>query len=82
LLDRINLVDIPAFGKPQKLKNSFQWLNKKLSTLETALIKELLVYYKGGNILAFFVRLHFVDDLADATKNYTHETLTANSLCC
>lgn len=80
LLDRINLVDIPAFfGEPQKSVSVSQWLNTNFSTLETALIKELLVYYKGGNILAFCPAA-FVDNLADAIeKRYSYETLTANS---
>ena len=44
-----------------------------------ALIPELLVYYKGGNILAFCPAA-WVNDLADAIeKRYTHETLIANS---
>jgi len=80
LLDRINLVDLPAFfGEPKKSVSVSEWLNESFPNLETALIKELLVYYKGGNILAFCPAA-FVDDLADAIeKRYTHETLTANS---
>jgi CRISPR-associated protein Cmr2 len=82
LLDRINLVDIPAFfGEPQKSVSVSEWLKEKenFPKLEAALIKELLIYYKGGNILAFCPAA-FVDDLADAIeKRYTHETLTANS---
>jgi CRISPR-associated protein Cmr2 len=80
LLDRINLVDIPAFfGEPQKSVSVSQWLKENFPTLEAALVKELLVYYKGGNILAFCPAA-FVDDLADAIeKRYTYETLTANS---
>ena len=80
LLDRINLVDIPAFfGEPQKSVSVSQWLKESFPTLEAALVKELLVYYKGGNILAFCPAA-FVDDLADAIeKRYSYETLTANS---
>ncbi|MCP2727932.1 type III-B CRISPR-associated protein Cas10/Cmr2 [Limnofasciculus baicalensis] len=80
LLDRINLVDIPAFfGEPQKSVSVSQWLKENFPNLEAALVKELLVYYKGGNILAFCPAA-FVDDLANAIeKRYTHETLTANS---
>jgi CRISPR-associated protein Cmr2 len=80
LLDRINLVDLPAFfGEPQKSVSVSQWLKESFPTLEAALVKELLVYYKGGNILAFCPAA-FVDDLADAIeKRYSYETLTANS---
>ncbi len=80
ILDRINLVDIPAFfGEPQKSPQISRWLNKNFPHLEAALIKELLIYYKGGNILAFCPAA-FVDDLANAIeKRYTQETLTANS---
>ena len=82
LLDRINLVDLPAFfGEPQKSVSVSvsEWLRESFPNLEVALVKELLVYYKGGNILAFCPAA-FVDDLADAIeKRYTHETLTANS---
>lgn len=80
LLDRINLVDIPAFfGEPHSSPQISRWLNKNFPQLETALIKELLIYYKGGNILAFCPAA-FVDDLANAIeKRYTEETLTANS---
>ena len=80
LLDRINLVDLPAFfGEPKKSVSVSEWLNESFPNLETALIKELLVYYKGGNILAFCPAA-FVYDLADAIeKRYSYETLTANS---
>jgi CRISPR-associated protein Cmr2 len=80
LLDRINLVDLPAFfGEPQKSVSVSQWLKESFPTLEAALVKELLVYYKGGNILAFCPAA-FVDELADAIeKRYSSETLTANS---
>ena len=47
--------------------------------LSQALIRELVVYSTGGNILAFCPAA-FVDDLANAIeKRYTEETLTANS---
>lgn len=80
LLDRINLIDIPAFfGEPQKLNSISTWLNEHFPDLEAALIKELIIYYKGGNILAFCPAA-FVHELADAIeKRYTEETLTANS---
>ena len=80
LLDRINLVDLPAFfGEPKNSVSVSEWLNESFPNLETALIKELLVYYKGGNILAFCPAA-FVYDLADAIeKRYSYETLTANS---
>lgn len=80
LLDRINLVDLPAFfGEPQKSVSVSQWLKENFPNLEAALVKELLVYYKGGNILAFCPAA-YVDDLANAIeKRYSHQTLTANS---
>lgn len=91
LLDRINLIDLPAFfgdyqNVPQKIRKSFnkslsisQWLGKNFPGLEAALIPELIIYSTGGNILAFCPSA-FVDDLANAIeKRYTHETLTANS---
>lgn len=93
LLDRINLVDLPAFfGKDQKDTRYDQqcedvriWLDK-CSAKETdnlklsdALIPELIIYSTGGNILAFCPAA-YVDDLANAIeKRYTEETLTANS---
>jgi CRISPR-associated protein Cmr2 len=90
LLDRINLVDLPAFFeiKPEsKIENQYQiqynqvrtWLNDNFPNLSNALIPELIIYSTGGNILAFCPGA-FVDDLANAIeKRYTHETLTANS---
>ncbi|HBB30412.1 MAG TPA: type III-B CRISPR-associated protein Cas10/Cmr2 [Cyanobacteria bacterium UBA8803] len=80
LLDRINLVDIPAFfGEGKKLVSIDQWLTEHFPGLKSALIKELLIYYKGANILAF-CPVAFIDDLANAIeKRYTEETLTANS---
>lgn len=95
LLDRINLVDLPAFfhcethdDYPQcqraedyckKVKS--EWLDKDINFpgLSQALIPELIIYSTGGNILAFCPAA-YVDDLANAIeKRYTEETLTANS---
>ncbi len=95
LLDRINLVDLPAFfgceNDPnylqcQKAKNYCQqvrseWLDQpeNFPELSKALISELIIYSTGGNILAFCPAA-FTEDLANAIeKRYTHETLTANS---
>jgi len=80
LLDRINLIDLPAFfGKGKKSITISQWLNSNFPELESALIPELIIYSTGGNILAFCPAA-FVDDLANAIeKRYTEETLTANS---
>jgi CRISPR-associated protein Cmr2 len=95
LLDRINLVDLPAFfscendpsyPQCQKAKDYCQqvrleWLDRpnNFPELSKVLISELVVYSTGGNILAFCPAA-FADDLADAIeKRYTHETLTANS---
>ena len=80
LLDRINLVDLPAFfGEGQKSITIEQWLDNNFPNLRQALIPELIVYSTGGNILAFCPAA-FVDDLANAIeKRYTDETLTANS---
>lgn len=92
LLDRINLIDLPAFfGKnPQPNSNTYNaqcnqvknWLNSNISSqpkLSEALIPELIIYSTGGNILAFCPAA-FVDDIANAIeKRYTEETLTANS---
>ena len=95
LLDRINLVDLPAFfgcendpsyPQCQKAKDYCQqvrgeWLDRpeNFPELSKALIPELIIYSTGGNILAFCPAA-FTDDLADAIeKRYTHETLTANS---
>ncbi len=93
LLDRINLIDLPAFfGKNQKdpcyeqqCENARIWLNK-CSAKDTdnlkitdALIPELIIYSTGGNILAFCPAA-YVHDLANAIeRRYTEETLTANS---
>ena len=90
LLDRINLVDLPAFfnKNPQLSQYTIQcqeirrWLDRTIPSqpkLSEALIPELIIYSTGGNILAFCPAA-FVDDLADAIeKRYTEETLTANS---
>lgn len=83
LLDRINLVDLPAFfGKHHKDKKSVsisQWLSENFPDLEAALIPELIIYSTGGNILAFCPAA-WVNKLCDAIeKRYTWETLTANS---
>ncbi len=80
ILDRINLVDLPAFfKKPKKNLSISRWLANHFPDLEAALIPELIIYSTGGNILAFCPAA-FVDDLANAIeKRYTEETLTANS---
>jgi CRISPR-associated protein Cmr2 len=84
LLDRINLIDIPAFfgHYDQGVKKSLtveKWLKDNFPNLSDALIPELLIYYKGGNVLAFCPAA-LVDDLANAIeRRYTEETLTANS---
>lgn len=84
LLDRINLVDLPAFfgkyeeGYTRSITIS-QWLRSNFPSLETALIPELLIYSTGGKLLAF-CPVKFIDDLANAIeRRYTEETLTANS---
>jgi CRISPR-associated protein Cmr2 len=90
LLDRINLVDLPAFfnKNPQSSRYRIQcqkirkWLDDNIPSqpkLSEALIPELIIYSTGGNILAFCPAA-FVNDLANAIeKRYTEETLTANS---
>ncbi|AHJ29724.1 type III-B CRISPR-associated protein Cas10/Cmr2 [Nodularia spumigena CS-584] len=95
LLDRINLIDLPAFfgcennleyPQCQRTQTYCQevrkkWLDKSenFPGLSKALIPELIIYSTGGNILAFCPSA-FVDDLANAIeKRYTGETLTANS---
>lgn len=81
LLDRINLVDLPAFfGKGRSISIE-RWLDKSenFPDLRQALIPELIIYSTGGNILAFCPAA-YVNALANAIeKRYTHETLTANS---
>lgn len=94
ILDRINLVDLPAFFRgeeserfsecqqaPEYCRKIRSDLSKedKASQLFEALIPELIIYSTGGNILAFCPAA-FVDDLANLIeKQYTKETLTANS---
>ncbi|MGB5962491.1 MAG: type III-B CRISPR-associated protein Cas10/Cmr2 [Coleofasciculaceae cyanobacterium] len=93
LLDRINLIDLPAFfGKyPDDLRYREQcekardWLDNCSAKdtdnikITNALIPELIIYSTGGNILAFCPSA-YVNDLANAIeKRYTEETLTANS---
>jgi CRISPR-associated protein Cmr2 len=80
LLDKINLVDLPAFFKaPKKHTSISQWLARYFPGLEAALIPELIIYSTGGNILAFCPAA-YVHDLANAIeRRYTEETLTANS---
>ena len=79
-LDRINLVDLPAFfGKGKKSISVSQWLEDHCPDLPDALIPELIIYSTGGNILCFCPAA-FIDDLANAIeKRYTYETLTANA---
>lgn len=90
LLDRINLVDLPAFFNKPPESNLYEihykkvrnWLDENFPNqpkLSEALIPELIIYSTGGNILAFCPAA-FVDDLANVIeKRYTEETLTANS---
>ena len=99
ILDRINLVDLPAFFRGEesdrflecsKTKQSQEYCRKlrkdlieiegeSVSQLFKALIPELIIYSTGGNILAFCPAA-FVDDLANLIeKQYTTETLAANS---
>ncbi|WP_066382191.1 type III-B CRISPR-associated protein Cas10/Cmr2 [Anabaena sp. CA = ATCC 33047] len=94
LLDRINIIDLPAFFnrnyEPEYNPNLYNaqcsdvrgWLNKnfhKNVNLSEVLIPELIIYSTGGNILAFCPAA-YVNDLANAIeKRYTEETLTANS---
>ncbi|MBP0003567.1 MAG: type III-B CRISPR-associated protein Cas10/Cmr2 [Cyanobacteria bacterium SBC] len=88
ILDRINLVDIPAFFGDRSSEVDLadyqaprDWLKQEpqLSALLDALIPELIIYSTGGNVLAFCPAA-YVNDLANAIeKRYTHETITANS---
>lgn len=94
LLDRINLIDLPAFFKGEEAGDRFPqcaraaeycrqvrtgWLHKHFPNLADALIPEMVIYSTGGNILAFCPAA-YVDELANAIeKRYTRETLTANS---
>lgn len=90
LIERINLVDLPAFFNkvPEYNLDKFHfqevrdWLDENFSgetKLSEALIPEMIVYSTGGNILAFCPAA-FVNDLTDAIeKRYSFETITANS---
>lgn len=79
ILDRINLVDLPAFFNREQSHEVTQWLDNNFPGLKDALIPQLIIYSTGGNILAFCPAA-FIDDLANAIeKRYTEETLTANS---
>jgi CRISPR-associated protein Cmr2 len=95
LLDRINLVDLPAFfnksfeSPSDKIQSQEvrKWLDENCPgkpkrgepKLSAALIPEMIVYSTGGNILAFCPAA-FVNDLTDAIeKRYSFETITANS---
>jgi len=81
LLDRINLVDLPAFFDESLSASVTQWLDQpdNFPGLRKALIPELIIYSTGGNILAFCPSA-YVHQLANAIeKRYTQETLTANS---
>lgn len=92
LLDRINLIDLPAFfNQPpassqfaQQFDNARDWLKSQVPSdgmhnLLDVLIPELIIYSTGGNILAFCPAA-YVHQLANAIeKRYTQETLTANS---
>ncbi|MBF2002552.1 MAG: type III-B CRISPR-associated protein Cas10/Cmr2 [Synechococcales cyanobacterium M58_A2018_015] len=92
LLDRINLVDLPAFFQAEQSSRFRQcqdaadycdyvhvWLEQDFPGLSQALIPELIIYSTGGNILAFCPPA-YGHDLANAIeKRYTQETLTANS---
>jgi len=90
LLDRINLIDLPAFFNVENLPQVYnaqcidvrKWLNENFNqdyNLSVVLISELIIYSTGGNILAFCPAA-YIHDLADAIeKRYTYETLTANS---
>jgi len=94
LLDRINLIDLPAFFKGEEDGDRFpqcheaatyccqirsDWLRSNFPSLENALSPEMVIYSTGGNILAFCPE-DLVDDLSNAIeKRYTTETLTANA---
>ena len=79
LLDRINLIDIPAFFDKEQRTDSIKDFLKDFPDLESALIPELIVRSSGAVTIAFCPAA-WVDDLADAMeKRYTKETLTANS---
>jgi CRISPR-associated protein Cmr2 len=80
ILDRINLVDLPAFfGAGPANSGVTDWLKQHFPDLQAALIPELIIYSTGGNILALCPAA-VVSQLADAIERYyTEVTLTANS---
>jgi len=94
LLDRINLIDLPAFFRGETSRRFEQcqqanhyceqirteWLNANdFTNLVDTLTPEMVIYSTGGNILAF-CPADVVNDLTDAIeKRYTTETLTANA---
>lgn len=93
LLDRINLIDLPAFFQGETSARFEQcqsaqsycerlrsgWLREHFPILENAFIPEMLIYSTGGNILAF-CPADLINDLTNAVeKRYTLETLTANA---
>ena len=94
LLDRINLIDLPAFFRGEQDGERFPqcqqaasycqqvragWLQDNFPALVGALTPEMVIYSTGGNILAF-CPAELVNDLVDAIeKRYTTETLTANA---
>lgn len=53
LLDHVNLIDLKAFFQKNRVIDTSQWLQKNFPDLQEALIKELIVYSTGGNILTF-----------------------------
>lgn len=95
LLDRINLVDLPAFfhgdiserfQQCQRFATDCQrvrtdWLDQahNFPGLSQALIPELIVYSTGGNILAFCPAAYGQQLASAIEKRYTEETLSANS---
>lgn len=94
LLDRINLIDLPAFFQGETNRDRFPqcadaqayceqvragWLTEHFPELADALTPEMVIYSTGGNLLALCPAA-LVDQLADAIeKRYTTETLTANA---
>ncbi|BAZ88168.1 Crm2 family CRISPR-associated protein [Dolichospermum compactum NIES-806] len=89
LLDQINVVDLPAFFNKTTESNLYRfyhqdvrkWLESNTAdrNLLEALIPELIIYFCGGNILAFCPPA-FIDDIANIIeKRYIFRTLTANS---
>jgi CRISPR-associated protein Cmr2 len=95
LLDRINLIDLPAFFNQkyqpyQTASNLYNiqhnqirnWLDTNFEShvkFSEVIVPELIIYSTGGNILAFCPTA-YVNDLANAIeKRYTEETLAANS---